>query len=94
MSNRNLAAAAPQILGVLLSTPRSPATSIVEFLRSGLRRFAAWRNRLYEFLASDHRPRRISDIDINDREGKRCAMPGNDKLWLTSKTASAGRPIF
>jgi uncharacterized protein YjiS (DUF1127 family) len=61
MSNRNLAAVAPQILGVLLSAPRSPATSIVEFLRSGLRRFAAWRNRrrerkeLYEFLASDHR---------------------------------------
>jgi hypothetical protein len=22
--------------------------------------------------------RRISDIDINDREGNRCAMPGND----------------
>ena len=34
MSNRNLAAVAPQILGVLLSTPRSPATSIVEFLLS------------------------------------------------------------
>ena len=92
MSNRNLAAAAPQILGILLSTPRSPATSIVEFLLSATAVESA-----KSFMSSWPAIialRRISDIDINDREGNRCAMPGNDKLWLTSKTASAGRPIF
>ena len=61
MLNRNLADAAPQIFSTRLHVPRSPATSIVEILRSGLHGFAAWRNRrrerkeLYEFLASDHR---------------------------------------
>jgi uncharacterized protein YjiS (DUF1127 family) len=61
MFNRNLAAAAPHIFGARLHAPRSPAMSIVEFLRSELRRLSAWRSRrrereeLYEFLASDHR---------------------------------------
>ena len=61
MSNHNLAGAAPQIVGVRLCAPRSSRTSIVEFLRNGLRRLSAWRSRrrerkeLYEFLASDHR---------------------------------------
>jgi uncharacterized protein YjiS (DUF1127 family) len=61
MSNRNLAGVAPQILGVRLHSSQPPATSIVEFLRTGLRRFSAWRSRrrerkeLYAFLASDHR---------------------------------------
>ncbi|MFZ1149245.1 MAG: hypothetical protein WAR76_05870 [Xanthobacteraceae bacterium] len=61
MSNRNLAGVAPQILGVRPHSSRPPATSIVEFLGSELRRFAAWWNRrrqrkeLFEFLASDHR---------------------------------------
>jgi hypothetical protein len=61
MFNRNLAAAAPQILTARQHAPRSPATSVVKFLRSGLRRFIAWhsrrrdRERLFEYLASDHR---------------------------------------
>ena len=71
MFNRNLADAAPQIFTARLHAPRSPAASIVEFLRSVLRRFAAWRNRrrerkeLYEFLASDHRA--AADIGYPDR---------------------------
>jgi len=61
MFNRNLATAALQTFGVPPQAPRSPATRIVESLRTGLREFFAWRNRcrerkeLYEFLASDHR---------------------------------------
>jgi len=61
MFNRNPAATAPQIVGARPHAPRSSRTSIVEFLRSGLRRLSARRRRrrereeLYEFLASDHR---------------------------------------
>jgi hypothetical protein len=58
MFNRSPAATAPQIVG---ARPRSSRTSIVEFLRSGLRSLSARprrrreREELYEFLASDHR---------------------------------------
>jgi hypothetical protein len=61
MFNRNLAAAALQIFGARLHASRPPATRIVEFLRTGLRRFSDWRTRrrerqkLFEYLASDHR---------------------------------------
>jgi uncharacterized protein YjiS (DUF1127 family) len=61
MFHRNLAAGAPQIFSARLHPSQSPATTIVEFLHSGLRGFAAWRRRrrehkeLLAFLASDHR---------------------------------------
>lgn len=67
MLNRNLADVAPQIFSTRLHVPRSPATSIVEILRSGLHGFAAWRNRRreYEFLSSDHRA--AADIGYRHR---------------------------
>ena len=61
MFKRNLAAVPPQTFGARRQASRSPATRIVESLRTGLREFLAWRGRchqrkeLYEFLASDHR---------------------------------------
>ena len=74
MFNRNLATAALQTFGVPPQAPRSPATRIVESLRTGLREFFAWRNRcrerkeLYEFLAAIIALRRISDIGIGSRD--------------------------
>jgi hypothetical protein len=68
MFNRNLATAALQTFGVPPQAPRSPATRIVESLRTGLREFFAWRNRcrerkeLYEFLAAIIALRRISAL--------------------------------
>jgi len=73
MFNRNPAAAAPQILGVRPHSPRWPAATVIEFLRSGTRRFAAWRRQrrerkeLHEFLASDHRA--AADIGYRHRRG-------------------------
>jgi hypothetical protein len=61
MSNRNLAHAVPQIFSARLSSSQPLAARIVDCIRSGFRRFAAWRKlqrerkALYEFLASDHR---------------------------------------
>jgi hypothetical protein len=61
MSNRNLAHIAPPLFRTRLHSTRSLSTSIVEFLRAGLRAITAWRKHrrerkeLYEFLASDHR---------------------------------------
>ena len=48
MFHRNLAAGAPQIFSARLHPSQSPATTIVEFFRSGLREFAAWRRRRRE----------------------------------------------
>jgi hypothetical protein len=48
MFNPNLAAAASQIFGARLHASRPPATRIVEFLRTGLRRFSDWRTRRRE----------------------------------------------
>jgi uncharacterized protein YjiS (DUF1127 family) len=65
MSNRNLAVAAPQICsaGPLSSRSlvRQLGASLIAFLRTAPRRFAAWRRQRREreelraFLASDHR---------------------------------------
>jgi uncharacterized protein YjiS (DUF1127 family) len=61
MSNRNLADVAPPLFSARPSASQSLARQIVESLRTGFRRFAAWRRRrrerkeLFEFLASDHR---------------------------------------
>ena len=72
MFNRNPAAAAPQILGVRPHSPRWPAATVIEFLRSGTRRFAAWRKQrrerkeLHEFLG-DHRA--AADIGYRHRRG-------------------------
>jgi hypothetical protein len=71
MSNRNPAAAAPQIriAGPLRS--RSLGARVMELLRAAARRFAASRRRrrereeLHAFLASDHRV--AADIGYRDR---------------------------
>jgi uncharacterized protein YjiS (DUF1127 family) len=61
MSNRNLAAAKPQICGAGPLPSRSLGARIMESLRTAPLRFAAWRKyrrqreELYAFLASDHR---------------------------------------
>jgi hypothetical protein len=61
MSNRNLAAATAQALGIRLHSSQSPVSNIVKFLRAGFRAIAGWysrrrdRERLFEYLASDHR---------------------------------------
>jgi hypothetical protein len=61
MSNRNLAVATAQTLGIRLHSSQSPVSNIVKFLRARFRAIAAWhsrrhdRERLFDYLASDHR---------------------------------------
>jgi len=71
MSNRNLTHIAPPLLGARLHAPRSLSTSIAALLRASFRTITAWlrrrreRERLLEFLASDHRV--ASDIGYPHR---------------------------
>ncbi len=61
MSNRNITGAAPPMFAARLHGSHAALTTIAAFLRTELKKFAAWRrqrrdrNKLYEYLASDHR---------------------------------------
>ncbi len=61
MFNRNIAEAAPQMFAARSHGSRAALKTSIEFLRTALEKFAAWRGRrrdrkrLYEYLASDHR---------------------------------------
>ena len=74
MFNRNLATAALQTFGVPPQAPRSPATRIVESLRTGLREFlpgataAASAKNFMSFWPAIIALRRISDIGIGSRD--------------------------
>jgi uncharacterized protein YjiS (DUF1127 family) len=72
MSNRNLGNAAPPLLSARPSS-QSLARRIVDSVRAGLGKFAAWRKHrrerkeLYAFLASDHRI--AADIGYRHQRG-------------------------
>ncbi len=61
MSNRNLAVTTAQPVGIRPHSSESAVKNVIEFLRTELRRFSAWRRqrrdrqKLYDYLASDHR---------------------------------------
>jgi uncharacterized protein YjiS (DUF1127 family) len=73
MSNRNLTDAASSSFSARPSSSQSLARRIVDSVRAGLGKFAAWRKHrrerkeLYAFLASDHRI--AADIGYRHQRG-------------------------